>query len=114
MTLEHTARPEVRPSDQPPEGATSADAKPIISFAPKRRGKAPAHLADLDLAGRKKVLKDLGLPAFRADQLSRHYFDHFSVDPNTMTDIPASMRENLVKVLLPELVTEVVVQRADP
>lgn len=113
MTLAHAARPEVRPSDQPPEGATSADAKPIISFAPKRRGKAPAHLADLDLTGRKKVLKDLGLPAFRADQLSRHYFDHFSVDPNTMTDIPASMRDNLVEVLLPELVTEVVVQRAD-
>lgn len=113
MTIEHSRRREVRPSDQPPEGASSADAKPIISFAPKRRGKAPAHLADLDLAGRKQALKDLGLPAFRADQLSRHYFDHCTADPSRMSDIPASMRDSILGALLPELVTEVVVQSAD-
>ena len=61
------------PTDQAPEGATSPDAKPRLSFAvPVPKGKAPRHLADLDLAGRKAVLKDAGLPAFRADQLSRH------------------------------------------
>lgn len=113
MTLERAGRREVRPTDQPPEGATSPDAKPILSFAPQRRGKAPAHLADLDLAGRKAVLKELGLPAFRADQLSRHYFEHFTADPGAMTDIPVLMRENIVKALLPELVSQVVVQRAD-
>ena len=83
------ARREVRPTDQPPEGATHKDAKPVLSFTAKRRGKAPAHLADLDAAGRKQVLKDLGLPAFRADQLSRHYFTHFEADPQRMSDIPA-------------------------
>ena len=61
-------RREVRPTDQPPEGATHKDAKPVLSFTAKRRGKAPSHLADLDAASRKQVLKDLGLPAFRADQ----------------------------------------------
>ena len=57
-----SSRREVRPTDQPPEGATHKDAKPVLSFTAKRRGKAPAHLADLDAAGRKQVLKDLGLP----------------------------------------------------
>ena len=62
------------PTDQPPEGAISPDAKPRLSFAvPVAKGKAPRHLADLDLAGRKQALKEAGLPAFHADQLSRHY-----------------------------------------
>ncbi|MDY5600356.1 MAG: 23S rRNA (adenine(2503)-C(2))-methyltransferase RlmN [Schaalia hyovaginalis] len=107
-----TPRHEVRPTDQPPEGASSPDAKPILSFAPRRRGKAPAHLADLDLSARKSALKDLGLPAFRADQLSRHYFDRFTADPERMTDVPASMRE-AVASLLPPVVERVVTQRAD-
>ncbi|MDY5505762.1 MAG: 23S rRNA (adenine(2503)-C(2))-methyltransferase RlmN, partial [Schaalia hyovaginalis] len=81
-------------------------------FAPRRRGKAPAHLVDLDLSARKSALKDLGLPAFRADQLSRHYFDRFTADPERMTDIPASMRE-AVASLLPPVVERVVTQRAD-
>ena len=53
MTEQTAARRrEVRPSDQPPEGASSPDAKPILSFAPMRRGKAPAHFADLDVEAR--------------------------------------------------------------
>ena len=105
-------RPEVRPTDQPPEGAVSADAQPMLSFTPKRRGKAPTHLVDLDLAARKKALTDLGLPAFRADQLSRHYFDRFTVDLQQMPDIPASMRDAIAS-LLPSLVEPVITQRAD-
>ena len=50
---------QVMPTDQPPEGATSPDAKPRLSFAvPAARGKAPRHLADLDLAGRRTVLAE--------------------------------------------------------
>ena len=107
------ARREVRPTDQPPEGATHKDAKPVLSFTAKRRGKAPAHLADLDAAGRKQVLKDLGLPAFRADQLSRHYFTHFEADPQRMSDIPAGMRAQVSEALLPTLVSKVVSLEAD-
>ena len=106
-------RREVRPTDQPPEGATHKDAKPVLSFTAKRRGKAPSHLADLDAAGRKQVLKDLGLPAFRADQLSRHYFTHFEADPANMSDIPAGMRDAVSEALLPDLVTKVVSLEAD-
>ena len=107
------ARREVRPTDQPPEGATHKDAKPVLSFTAKRRGKAPSHLADLEAAGRKQVLKDLGLPAFRADQLSRHYFTHFEADPERMSDIPAGMRAQVSEALLPTLVSKVVSLEAD-
>lgn len=102
------------PTDQPPEGATSPDARPRLSFAvPVARGKAPRHLADLDLAGRKTALKDAGLPAFRADQLSRHYFTHFTRDAADMTDLPAAQREELAGELLPDLIHEVRALRAD-
>ena len=102
------------PTDQAPEGATSPDARPRLSFAvPVARGKAPRHLADLDLAGRKSALADAGLPAFRADQLSRHYFTRFTREAADMTDLPAAQREDLVAELLPELITEVRALRAD-
>lgn len=105
---------QVLPTDQPPEGATSPDARPRPSFAaPPARGKAPKHLADYDLAGRKKALKDVGLPAFRADQLSRHYFTRFTRDAEDMTDLPAGQRDQLAGELLPELIHEVRALRAD-
>ncbi len=106
-------RREVRPTDQARQGADAPDARPILSFAPQRRGKAPAHLADLDLAGRKQALRDVGLATFRADQLSRHYFEHFTVDPAHMSDIPASMRDQVTRTLLPPLVDEVAAIPAD-
>ncbi|MFI5069174.1 MAG: 23S rRNA (adenine(2503)-C(2))-methyltransferase RlmN, partial [Streptosporangiales bacterium] len=34
----------------------------------------PRHLADLGPAERRAAAAELGGPAFRADQLSRHYF----------------------------------------
>lgn len=106
-------RREVRPTDQPPEGALTPDAKPILSFTAKRRGKAPAHIADLSQAERRALVKDAGFPAFRADQLSRHYFEHFTADPALMSDIPASMHEAIRSTFMPDLVNEVVAQRAD-
>lgn len=106
-------RREVRPTDQPPEGALTPDAKPVLSFTAKRRGKAPSHIADLTQAERRALVKDAGFPAFRADQLSRHYFEHFTADPTLMSDIPASMHEAICSTFMPELVTEVVAQRAD-
>ena len=105
---------QVMPTDQPPEGATSPDARPRLSFAvPVARGKAPRHLADLDLSGRKAACKSSGLPSFRADQLSRHYFTHFTRDSADMTDLPASQREQLCAELLPELIAPVRALRAD-
>ena len=46
---------------------------PLVFDAPTR-GLPPRHLADLDVAERKAAVVELGEKAFRAEQLSRHYF----------------------------------------
>lgn len=65
----------------------------------------PRHLADLDPGGRRAAAAELGLPPFRADQLSRHYFGRLTEDPADMTDLPASSRAALAGALLPRLLT---------
>ncbi|HET9256573.1 MAG TPA: 23S rRNA (adenine(2503)-C(2))-methyltransferase RlmN [Pseudonocardiaceae bacterium] len=81
-------------------------ALPLVFEAP-RRGKPPRHLADLDRDQRRAAVTSLGEPAFRADQLARHYFGRLSTDPVTMTDLPATSRDRLLAELLPELATPV-------
>lgn len=81
-------------------------ALPLVFQAP-RRGKPPRHLADLDRNQRRAAVISLGEPAFRADQLARHYFARLNTDPATMTDLPATVRERLAAALLPELATAV-------
>ncbi|PZS32902.1 MAG: 23S rRNA (adenine(2503)-C(2))-methyltransferase RlmN [Pseudonocardiales bacterium] len=81
-------------------------ALPLVFEAP-RRGMPPRHLADLDRDERRAVVAELGEPAFRADQLGRHYFARLSTDPAAMTDLPAARRDRLVAALLPELATPV-------
>ncbi len=86
---------------------------PLVFEAARGRGKPPAHLADLSLAERKARLEELGLPGFRATQLSNHYFSRLVDDPAEMTDLPASQREELVAGLLPELMTPLRTMEAD-
>ncbi|GGU27048.1 putative dual-specificity RNA methyltransferase RlmN [Nocardioides albus] len=86
---------------------------PLVMAPPKGRGKPPRHLADLDLAGRQEAAKEAGLPGFRAKQLSVHYFERLVDDPEQMTDLPASQREELVKTFLPDLMTPISQQEAD-
>ncbi len=84
-----------------------------LQLRPTRRGKPPAHLADLTLAERVEAVKEMGLPGFRAKQLSTHYFEHFSTDPDTMTDLPKADREKLVERFFPSLLTKVSQTSAD-
>jgi 23S rRNA (adenine2503-C2)-methyltransferase len=79
---------------------------PLVFTAPER-GRPPRHLADLTSDERRAAAVELGLPAFRADQLSRHYFGRFDNDPQAMTDLPATLRDRLGQVLLPPLLSEV-------
>jgi 23S rRNA (adenine2503-C2)-methyltransferase len=79
---------------------------PLVFDAP-RRAKPPTHLADLDPAARRDTVAGLGLPGFRADQLSRHYFGRLESDPQAMTDLPPEARARLGAALLPALLTEV-------
>ena len=76
----------------------------LILTAP-RRPKPPRHLADLDPAERADAVAALGEKAFRAKQLSVHYFERFVDDPAVMTDLPAATRDRLVAALLPPLLT---------
>jgi 23S rRNA (adenine2503-C2)-methyltransferase len=85
---------------------------PLV-FDPPRRGKPPRHLADLSLAQRIEALEQLGLPGYRAKQVSRHYFARFTTDATNMTDLPALQRDQLASALLPPLLTEVKVLQAD-
>jgi 23S rRNA (adenine2503-C2)-methyltransferase len=70
--------------------------------APRRRT-PPRHLADFALAERADAVVALGEKAFRARQLSVHYFERLVDDPAAMTDLPATARERLVAELLPPL-----------
>ncbi len=86
---------------------------PLVFDEPPRRGKPPRHLADLTPAERKARLEELGLPGFRARQLSSHYFARLVDDPAAMTDLPAAQRAELVDGLLPNLMTALRTQEAD-
>jgi len=84
-----------------------------LTFTAPRRAKPPRHLADLTPAERADAVRELGLPAFRAKQLSTHYFERLVDDAAAMTDLPASGRELLVGQLLPPLLTPVSQRTAD-
>ena len=53
------------------------------------------------------AVKEMGLPAFRAKQLSTHYFVHHSSDVDQMTDLPKDSRAELGERFFPTLLTEV-------
>jgi 23S rRNA (adenine2503-C2)-methyltransferase len=86
---------------------------PLVFEAPRGRAKPPRHLADLTLAERQEAAKGAGLPAFRAKQLSTHYFERLVDDPEQMTDLPAGQRAQLVSEFLPELMTPIRTLEAD-
>lgn len=80
---------------------------PTLNLTPKRpnRGMPPRHLADMTMAERRDAVTDLGHPAFRAEQLSRHYFHRHETDVAEMTDLPRSARPALAEALFPPLLT---------
>jgi 23S rRNA (adenine2503-C2)-methyltransferase len=78
----------------------------LIMEAP-RRGKPPQHLADLTLAQRRDVVVAAGLPGYRAEQVSRHWFGRLADDPGQWTDIPIDLRESLAASLCPPLLNRV-------
>ena len=104
---------QVRPTTEGWTQQTASDGRPLLQFASPRRKQPETHLADLDLAGRKARLVELGFPAFRATQLSNHYFARSTTDPALMSDLPAAGRDELVAAMLPPLLTEVRRLRTD-
>ena len=55
------------------------------------------------MAERRAAVAELGEKPFRADQLSRHYFERLNSDPSPMTDLPAAAREKLDDRAVPRL-----------
>ncbi|WP_258067074.1 23S rRNA (adenine(2503)-C(2))-methyltransferase RlmN [Arthrobacter sp. GMC3] len=81
--------------------------RPLLQFKSPRVSQPPVHLADMTLPEREAKFKEMGLPAFRAKQLSVHYFQHYTTDPELMSDLPKDRRAEIVDTMFPKLLTEV-------
>jgi 23S rRNA (adenine2503-C2)-methyltransferase len=77
----------------------------LLFDAPVRRHKPPRHLADLTTLERRELVQEMGLPAFRADQVSRQYFTRLARDPADWTDVPAAQRDQLGEALTPSMMS---------
>jgi 23S rRNA (adenine2503-C2)-methyltransferase len=86
---------------------------PLVFDEPRRAKKPPRHLADLTAPERKAAVESVGLPGYRARQVSHHYFSRLVDDPAEMTDLPVDLRAPLAATLLPELITAVHTLEAD-
>ena len=106
-------RPQVRPTTEGWTQDKDETGKPRLIFAEPKRKQPPVHWADLSISERVDRVKELGLPGFRAKQLSTHYFTHYIDQPAEMTDLPVAGRDELVSTLLPPLLTEVKRLRTD-
>lgn len=101
------SRAQTRPKTEGWKQLTGPDGRPTLQFASPRVTQPPAHLADLTLDERAEKLKSIGLPAFRAKQISQQYFAKHTTDPEQMTDLPKDRRADVAEVLFPTLLTEV-------
>jgi len=76
----------------------------LIFDEPKLKSKTPIHLADMSKDERKAKCEELGIPAFRANQVAVHYFSHLNDQPDTWSDIPADLRQKLADTFTPKLI----------
>ena len=75
--------------------------------------KAAGHWADLAPQDRAAAVKEAGLPGFRADQISRHYFGQSSADPQSWTDMSAPQAATVAAHWFPQLLDEVTTLSCD-
>jgi 23S rRNA (adenine2503-C2)-methyltransferase len=101
------SRPQVMPTAEGWTQQMGPDGRPSLQFESPRGAKPPIHWADLSIEDREAKVIELGLPKFRAKQLSTHYFTHYTSNPDHMTDLPAETRAGIVAATLPPLLTEV-------
>ena len=81
---------------------------PASSPSPRPAGGSPRATSPTSrLAERREAAVALGHPAYRAVQLSTHYFERLVDSPEEMTDLPKAVRDDLVGDLLPSLLTPV-------
>ena len=103
-----TEQKQVRPTTEGWQQKKDEQGRPVLEFEAKVRSKQPpVHLVDMAKEDALAKAKDLGVPGFRVKQLANHYFSHYTNNPDQMTDLPATGREELVSAFLPKLLTEV-------
>jgi 23S rRNA (adenine2503-C2)-methyltransferase len=83
---------------------------PLV-WTPPRAAKPPRHLADLTVDQVRAAMVAAGHQAYRAEQLSRHYF-HAPVGQE-LTDVPIRERDGLRAEFLPALLTPINERLAD-
>jgi 23S rRNA (adenine2503-C2)-methyltransferase len=99
---------QVKPATEGWEQKKDASGRPVLEFEAKpRKAQPPVHLVDMTKDELAAKAKELGVPAFRVKQIAKHYFTHYTTDPEKMTDLPQEGRAELVGVFLPKLLTEV-------
>lgn len=98
---------QVMPATEGWKQAKDPGGRPLLQFKSPRVSQPPVHLADMTLPEREAKFKEMGLPAFRAKQLSVHYFQHYTTDPELMSDLPKERRAEMVETMFPKLLTEV-------
>ncbi|MDR1768373.1 MAG: radical SAM protein, partial [Propionibacteriaceae bacterium] len=74
--------------------------------APRGR-KPPRHWLDMTPAEREAAVAELGLPRFRADQVTRQLLVRHELDPQQWSDLPKAARAALAEAFLPELLAKV-------
>jgi len=77
----------------------------LVFDEPKQKVKPPKHFADLSPEERKAKAIEIGVPAFRANQMAVHFFTHYNDDLESWTDIPKELREKLAAEFMPKLIT---------
>jgi len=83
---------------------------PLV-WTPPRSAKPPRHLADLSIEQVRAAVVEAGHPAYRAEQLSRHYFD--APAGQELTELPREAREGIIADLLPTLLESINDRSAD-
>ena len=85
---------------------------PLVFDAP-RRGQPPRHWADLTPAQRREFVEAAGHRAYRARQLSAHYFEGLRDDPATGPTCRPAYATTLAEKFMPPLLTAVRELRCD-
>lgn len=93
--------------------SSQSDSRLDISAIGAKPARPPKHWADLEPTERKNAVVEVGLPKFRADQISRRYYGQFSRAPQTWSELSAEMAGLVADNLLPELLSPVQEQSCD-
>jgi len=99
---------QVKPATEGWQQKKDASGRPVLEFEAKpRKEKPPVHLVDMTQEELLAKAKELGVPGFRVKQIAKHYYSHYSSNPEDMTDLPQEGRAELVAAFLPKMLTEV-------